>query len=199
MTRCRIYERDVAAATKRGVTRTREGWFPRPRLGGQDLREYDQLMMNDFTKLREVTACDLFAGLEFDDFRLFPRRRVLMRGDEVMRLGARGFDLLTLLALRTGEVVPYGELIKQAWPIHVVSDCNLKVQIGSVQKTLGEAPFGGRYIKCVALRGYVFVADVRPCSWIAMNHRATTRRTHSATATVPFGNGAFGERAELLC
>jgi len=157
----------------------REAPFPATRLGERDVHGYDGFMMNQVMNVREVAIRDSFACLEFDDFRLFPRRRLLMRRDDVVRIGGRGFDLLTLLACRAGDIVAHNELIKGAWPNRVISDCNLKVQIASLQKILGEAPCGGRYIKCVALRGYVFVADVRLSSSMNMDQSTTLRWTYS--------------------
>jgi len=63
--------------------------------------------------------------------------------------------------VRAGDIVSHAELIASAWPNRVVAECNLKAQIASLQKILGEAPAGGRYIKSVTLRGYMFIGDVR--------------------------------------
>lgn len=98
--------------------------------------------------------------LAFDAFRLFPQRRQLIQHIEDVRIGARAFDLLTTLAGRAGEIVSYSELIEAAWPNRVVADSNLRIQITGLQKILGPAPSGGRYIKNIAMRGYVFVGDV---------------------------------------
>jgi DNA-binding winged helix-turn-helix (wHTH) protein len=104
-------------------------------------------------------------ALRFDAFSLFPRRRSLLQNDEPVPIGGRAFDLLVALALNAGEIVSHAALIDAVWPKRVVSACNLKTQVGTLQKVLGPAPDGARYIKNVALRGYVFVADVHVLSW----------------------------------
>lgn len=103
--------------------------------------------------------------LRFDAFKLFPRRRLLLQNDAFIHIGDRAFDLLLALASHAGEILPHNELIGTVWPKRVVADCNLKAQVGALQKILGLAPDGRRYIKSVALRGYVFVADVHMVPW----------------------------------
>ena len=121
-------------------------------------------MTQTLGNVAEVVACDPVAALQFDAFVLIPRRRQLTLDGEDVHIGARAFDLLVSLASQAGEILSQRELIEAAWPRRVVSDNNLKTQISKLQKILGHAPFGGRYIKNVALRGYVFVASVRPAS-----------------------------------
>lgn len=107
-------------------------------------------------------------ALQFDAFQLLPKRRQLMRQQHTVPIGARAFDLLVALTSRPGEVVPHAELIGAAWPDLVVSGNNLKTQISTLQRILGESPAGGRYIKNVALRGYVFVGDVLRTPWLCL-------------------------------
>ena len=104
-------------------------------------------------------------ALRFDAFQVLPRRRILLQNDDLIHIGGRAFDLLLALATRAGEIVTHAELIDVVWPNRVVSNCNLKTQVGTLQKILGLTPDGGRYIKNVALRGYVFVADVHLLPW----------------------------------
>lgn len=104
---------------------------------------------------------DTYAALEFGAFRLVPRWRQLTLHGRPVHIGARAFDLLTLLAARAGEIVSHAELVRHAWPNRVVADCNLKAQVAALQKILGLTAGGTRHIDCVTLRGYVFIADVR--------------------------------------
>jgi DNA-binding winged helix-turn-helix (wHTH) protein len=105
-------------------------------------------------------ARDVQSHIRFGSFKLFPRRRRLIHDDEEVRIGSRAFDLLAVLAMHAGEILSHAELIRAAWPKRVVADGNLKTQIAGIQKILGRTSCGDRHIKCVALRGYVFVADV---------------------------------------
>jgi DNA-binding winged helix-turn-helix (wHTH) protein len=113
----------------------------------------------------KIGAIERLGALRFDAFQLLPRRRQLFRDDHLVFIGGRAFDLLLALASRAGEIIPHGELIRIVWPGRVVASCNLKTQVGTLQKVLGLAPGGERYIKNVALRGYVFVADVHLPAW----------------------------------
>lgn len=99
-------------------------------------------------------------ALRFGPFTLLPTQRVLLEGDQPLRLGSRAFDLLVMLVARAGEVVPHAELLAGAWPNRVVEDGSLRVHIAALRKALGEGHRGQRYISNVPLRGYCFVAAV---------------------------------------
>ena len=122
-------------------------------------------MTSQIVAVTQAVAHGATGALGFDTFQLFPRRRLLLRNADVVRIGDRAFDLLTILASRAGEIVSHAELIRTVWPNRVVVDSNLKTQIVALQKVLGLAPDGGRYIKNVAMRGYVFVAEVHHLPW----------------------------------
>ena len=94
----------------------------------------------------------------FGRFRLFPARRLLLEGDRIVRLVSRAFELLTALVERPGEVVGSRELIARVWPNTVVVEHNLKVQVATLRRALGDGGEGGRYLIAVPGRGYSFVA-----------------------------------------
>ena len=96
----------------------------------------------------------------FDCFRLRPRQRLLLEGEEPIRLGSRALDLLIALLARPGETVSKRELMAIVWPDTFVSDGNLKVHISALRRALGDGEAGRRYIATVAGRGYRFVAPV---------------------------------------
>ena len=100
-------------------------------------------------------------ALEFGDFHLMPHRRLLLRRGVDVRIGGRAFDVLVALTARPGQVISHRELMQVAWPNRVVCDCNVKVQIANLQRTLGRSAGGRRFIENVALRGYIFVDSVR--------------------------------------
>jgi DNA-binding winged helix-turn-helix (wHTH) protein len=117
-------------------------------------------MTSQVVSTKKVVSLEAHALLRFDAFQLLPRRRVLLRNDDFIPIGGRAFDLLLALVSCAGEIVSHDELIQIVWPARVVSSCNLKTQVMTLQRALGLTPEGNRYIKSVALRGYVFVADV---------------------------------------
>ncbi len=97
----------------------------------------------------------------FGPFRLFPSRQLLMQGDRRVQLGARAFELLNLMVQRSGEVVGRDELVSAAWPNVFVHDSNLKVNMWSLRRSLGDTQKQPTYIATVAGRGYRFVSVVQ--------------------------------------
>jgi predicted ATPase len=84
---------------------------------------------------------------------------------------------------RAGEVVTNKELISAVWPDVVVEKGNLRFQMTTLRKALGDGRDGARYVSNVAGRGYCFVAPV-------------TRST--AARTVPVARTATAERVQWL-
>jgi DNA-binding winged helix-turn-helix (wHTH) protein len=86
--------------------------------------------------------------------------RLLKKADKPIPLRARALDLLIVLAERAGEVVTHKELMSTVWPDVTVEEGNLRFQMATLRKTLGDGRDGARYISNVAGRGYCFVAPV---------------------------------------
>ena len=99
-------------------------------------------------------------AVEFGPFRLHVAARLLQRNGAAVDLGSRSLDLLIALVERPGEVLSRRELIAHAWPGLVVDEANLRVNIASLRKCLGEGKDGARYIVNLPGRGYSFVAPV---------------------------------------
>ena len=55
-------------------------------------------------------------AISFGPYRLLAAQRLLLEGDQPVRLGSRAFDILEALVERAGEVVGKEELIARAWP-----------------------------------------------------------------------------------
>src|SRR5947209_16335746 len=100
-------------------------------------------------------------AISFGPFRLLPTQRLLLEGDQPVRLGSRAFDILATLLERASEVVGKEELIARAWPKTFVEDANLKIQISALRRALGDGQGGNRYIATIPGRGYNFVGPVR--------------------------------------
>src|SRR6202166_5163166 len=99
-------------------------------------------------------------AISFGPFRLLAAQRLLLEGDNQVRLGSRAFDILAALVERAGEVVGKEELISRAWPQTFVEDANLKIQVSALRRALGDGQAGHRYVATVPGRGYNFVAPV---------------------------------------
>jgi len=121
--------------------------------------------------------------LSFGPFGLFPAERLLKKADMPIALGGRALDILIALVERAGEVVTNKELISAVWPDVVVEKGNLRFQMTTLRKALGDGRDGARYVSNVAGRGYCFVAPV-------------TRST--AARTVPVARTATAERVQRL-
>src|SRR4030081_584310 len=94
-----------------------------------------------------ISTRDVFS---FGPFSLSLAGRRLRRDDEPILLGGRALDVLIALTERAGEVVSYRELISIAWPNVTVDEANLRVQIATLRKALGDGNDGARYITNVA-------------------------------------------------
>jgi DNA-binding winged helix-turn-helix (wHTH) protein len=99
-------------------------------------------------------------AISFGSFRLLPSQRLLLEGDQPVRLGSRALDILAVLAENAGRVVPKEELIARAWPKVFVEEANIRIQVSALRRALGDGQAGNRYIVTVPGRGYEFVAPV---------------------------------------
>ncbi|PWT89648.1 MAG: transcriptional regulator, partial [Proteobacteria bacterium] len=106
------------------------------------------------TRRQELTFC-------FGPFRLVPSRQLLLLDGRPVKLGGRAFELLQLLVQRRGELVSKNELMAAAWPGTFVHDSNLKVNMWSLRRSLGDTQIEPVYVATVARRGYKFIADVQ--------------------------------------
>lgn len=89
----------------------------------------------------------------FGPFRLFARERQLKKGDETVPLGGRALDTLIALIERAGEVVTQRELMSRIWPDVTVEEANLRVNVASLRKVLGDGQEGARYIVTSRVEG----------------------------------------------
>lgn len=103
-------------------------------------------------------------AFSFGRFKLIPARQLLLRDGIPVPLGARAIDLLTALVQRNGELVSKDELMAAAWPDVFVHESNLKVNMSSLRRSLGDTQKLPTYVATVAGRGYRFVAAVQTSS-----------------------------------
>jgi predicted ATPase/DNA-binding winged helix-turn-helix (wHTH) protein len=132
----------------------------------------------------------------FGPFRLLAAQRLLLEGDNPVRLGSRAFDILAALVERAGEVVGKKELLARAWPQTFVEDANLKIQICALRRALGDGQGGHRYVVTVPGRGYNFVAPVS----IEEHSRVALAPASAATAVhnLPFAATRMIGREEAV-
>src|SRR4051795_809282 len=99
-------------------------------------------------------------AISFGPFRLLAAQRLLLEGDQPVRLGSRAFDILATLVERPGELIGKDELKTRTWPKTFVEDADLKIQVSALRRALGDGQGGRRYIATIPGRGYNFVAPV---------------------------------------
>lgn len=95
----------------------------------------------------------------FGPFVLYAQQHLLFRNGEPVQLGSRALLLLIALASRAGELLEKNELLSLVWPKVIVEECNLRAQVVTLRRALGDdGDFA--YIVTVPGRGYRFVAPV---------------------------------------
>lgn len=82
----------------------------------------------------------------FGPFHVFPKQRLLLEGDKLVRLGSRAWDILIALIERPGEPVSREELMARVWPDTVVVEGNLPVHMAALRRALGDGHDGNRYV-----------------------------------------------------
>src|SRR6202046_2985928 len=98
--------------------------------------------------------------LSFGTFRLVPSRQQLFDASQPVRIGSRALGLLQVLLENAGKVVPKNKLIEAVWSGISVDEANLRANIGTLRKVLGDGHDGRRYVQNVPGRGYRFVEPV---------------------------------------
>src|ERR1700730_17568087 len=92
----------------------------------------------------------------FGSFELSVSERELRRGDELIPLTGKTFDLLLALVRGAGRTLTKSELMAALWPDTVVDESNLTQTIFLLRKALGNGADESGYILTVPRRGYKF-------------------------------------------
>src|SRR6185369_17272656 len=98
---------------------------------------------------------------DFGPYRVDANERLLRRGDQVVPLTPKAFEMLLALIEDSGRLLTKEELMKRVWPDTVVEEANLSHNIYKLREALGDGRNGEKYIETVPRRGYRFVATVR--------------------------------------
>jgi DNA-binding winged helix-turn-helix (wHTH) protein len=103
---------------------------------------------------------ELARTFSFGPFYLIPIQRLLLEGENALRVGSRALEILIALVERHGELVTREELMARVWPNLFVEPSNLTVHIAALRRALGDGLNGNRYLVNIPGRGYRFVAPV---------------------------------------
>jgi DNA-binding winged helix-turn-helix (wHTH) protein len=83
---------------------------------------------------------------EFDNFRLEPGNRLLLRDGKAVPLPPRAIDVLAVLVAAGGRLVTKDEFLRTLWPGLAVEEGNLTQYMFLLRKGLEEDREGRRYI-----------------------------------------------------
>jgi DNA-binding winged helix-turn-helix (wHTH) protein len=89
----------------------------------------------------------------FGPFLLDVTEAILRRGDTVVPLTVKGFDLLVVLIRGAGRTITKTELMAALWPDTAVEEGNLTQTVFVLRKALGEDPAGITYIRTLPRPG----------------------------------------------
>ncbi|NOT24720.1 MAG: hypothetical protein HOP16_01345 [Acidobacteria bacterium] len=93
-------------------------------------------------------------------FRIEVSRRKLWKGDDIVQLSPKAFDVLVLLVMERHRVVDKDELMRRVWPDTVVADESVTQSISALRRALGDDPANPEYVATVPRRGYQFIGPV---------------------------------------
>lgn len=96
----------------------------------------------------------------FGAFVLDTAERQLSRDGEPIRLNARYFDALVLLARHPGQLIPKDRFFAEVWAGVPVGDEALTQCMTALRRCLGDKATDPRFIETVPKHGYRFVAQV---------------------------------------
>ena len=86
--------------------------------------------------------------------------RLLVRGEELVTLPPKTFELLIALVEHAPGVVSRRELVDSVWPNEVVNDEALTQRVKLLRRALGDDPKRPTYVASVPRWGYRLVAPV---------------------------------------
>ena len=99
---------------------------------------------------------------QFDDVVIDLRAGRVLRAGIAAPLEPKAYDLLVLLAARSGELVTRQEVLDRVWAGVYVTDNAVARVIAQVRRVLGDSAKASRYIETVPTRGYRFIVPVTP-------------------------------------
>jgi DNA-binding winged helix-turn-helix (wHTH) protein len=98
--------------------------------------------------------------LKFGDCVLDPSARQLERGNKIIPLEPKMYELLEVLIKRRPAVVTNNELDELLWPKVYVARTSLTRLVSELRAVLGDTPRDSRVIRTAYKTGYAFSADV---------------------------------------
>ena len=82
--------------------------------------------------------------------------RQLLRGDDVVHLSPKAFDLLSILVSDRPKALSKSDLQERLWPGTFVVEKNLANLVSEIRDAIGDDPSNPRFIRTVHRFGYAF-------------------------------------------
>jgi DNA-binding winged helix-turn-helix (wHTH) protein/Tol biopolymer transport system component len=103
--------------------------------------------------------------LRFGPFELERASGELRKGGALIKLQSQPFQLLALLAGRTGQVVSREEIRQTLWDNETFVDFDRSINfcVNKVREALGDDPQSPRYVETLPRMGYRFIAPITEC------------------------------------
>lgn len=100
------------------------------------------------------------SGYVLGPFRMDVSKRRLWKGEQLVQLSPKAFDLLVLLASDHHRILDKDELMRRLWPDTVVGEESVTQCISTLRRALGDDPAKPEYVATIPRRGYQFVGPV---------------------------------------
>jgi DNA-binding winged helix-turn-helix (wHTH) protein len=94
--------------------------------------------------------------VRFSPYVLDLESRQLLRGDDVVHLSPKAFDLLSILVSERPKAFSKSDLQERLWPGTFVVEKNLANLVSEIRVALGDDPSDPRFIRTVHRFGYAF-------------------------------------------
>jgi len=111
----------------------------------------------------------------FDNFSLLIKQRQLLKGEQVIEISERGFNLLVLLAENSPTPLSKKSLHQALWPTTIVSDWSLSRLVSDTRIILGDDGEHQNIIKTARGEGF-FMPLVEPITQKEEKHKLSIQR-----------------------
>lgn len=105
-------------------------------------------------------SINLNSGFQFDQWKVLPKRNILIGPAGEIHIEPKMMDVLVFLAENKGEIVDRDTLIANIWQGVVVTDDVLSRIISLLRTSLGDSSRNPKYIQTVPKKGYLFIATI---------------------------------------
>jgi DNA-binding winged helix-turn-helix (wHTH) protein len=128
-----------------------------------------------------------FEIVHFAEFEANLRTCELRRGDQLLKLQGKPFQVLAALLARPGELITREELRQSVWPADTFVDFEhgLNTAVNKVREVLRDSASNPRFIETLPRRGYRFIGTVSSKRKLAMSEHVATEESSNATQAQP--------------